>query len=78
MFTPPVLTEEEKIAKHYESMGHSVELITNFRAGNHPADMQSAQVDRVIEQNVQHLQIMVAKDYWTDEDMTDVNAAIAG
>jgi hypothetical protein len=78
MFTPPVLTEEEKIAKHYEAMGHSVELITEFRAGNHPADMQSAQVTHVIEQNVEHLEIMVAKDYWTDEDMTAVNAAIAG
>ena len=40
MFKPPVLTEEEKIAKHYEAMGHSVELINNFRAGNHPDDME--------------------------------------
>ena len=78
MFTPPVLTEEEKIAKHYESMGHSVELINNFRAGNHPDDMEAEQVNHVIEQNVRHLEIMVAKDYWTDEDMTEVNAAIEG
>jgi hypothetical protein len=27
--------------------------------------------------NVKHLELMVAKDYWTDEDMTAVNKAIA-
>ena len=27
--------------------------------------------------NVEHLQLMVAKDYWTNEDMTAVNKAIA-
>ena len=27
--------------------------------------------------NVEHLELMVAKDYWTGEDMTAVNAAIA-
>ena len=78
MFTPPVLTEVETIAKHYEAMGHSVELINNFRAGNHPTDMVAERVNHMIEQNVEHLEIMVAKDYWTDEDMTEVNAAIEG
>jgi len=78
MFTPPVLTEVETIAKHYEAMGHSVELINNFRAENHPDDMEAKQVNHMIEQNVEHLKIMVAKDYWTDEDMTAVNAAIEG
>ena len=78
MFTPPVLTEVETIAKHYEAMGHSVELINNFRAGNHPTDMVAERVNHMIEQNVEHLEIMIAKDYWTDEDMTEVNAAIKG
>tara|TARA_R110000824_G_scaffold201301_1_gene385315 strand:+ start:129 stop:365 length:237 start_codon:yes stop_codon:yes gene_type:complete len=78
MFTPPVLTEEEEIAQDYTAMGHSVTLINNFRAGNHPDDMEAEQVNRIIDQNVRHLEIMVAKDYWTDEDMTAVNAAIEG
>jgi hypothetical protein len=26
--------------------------------------------------NVEHLELMVAKDYWTNEDMTAVNSAI--
>jgi len=29
-----------------------------------------------VDRNVAHLEIMVAKDYWTDEDMTASNAAI--
>jgi hypothetical protein len=29
-----------------------------------------------IKRNVDHLEIMIAKDFWTDEDMTAVNAAI--
>ena len=68
----------EEIAQDYTAMGHSVTLINNFRAGNHPDDMEAEQVNRMIDQNVRHLEIMVAKDYWTDEDMTAVNAAIDG
>ena len=78
MFKPPVLTEKEKIAKHNEAMGHSVTLINNFRAGNHPDDMEAEQVNHMIDQNVRHLEIMFAKDYWTDEDMTEVDKAIKG
>jgi hypothetical protein len=29
-----------------------------------------------VDRNVAHLELMVAKDYWTDEDMTAVNSAI--
>jgi hypothetical protein len=29
-----------------------------------------------VDRNVEHLELMVAKDYWTDEDMTAVNSAI--
>jgi hypothetical protein len=75
--TTDVKTEEE-IAQDYTAMGHSVTLINNFRAGNHPDDLEAEQVNRMIDQNVRHLEIMVAKDYWTDEDMTAVNAAIDG
>jgi hypothetical protein len=30
-----------------------------------------------VDRNTQHLELMVAKDYWTDESMTEVNAAIS-
>ena len=29
-----------------------------------------------VDRNVRHLEIMVAKDFWTDEDMTSANSAI--
>jgi hypothetical protein len=58
----------EEIAQDYTAMGHSVELINGIIAGT---SKQSA-VDR----NVEHLELMVAKDYWTTEDMTATNAAI--
>ena len=76
MFTPPVLTEEEKIAKHYESMGHSVTLINEVIAGTKMADESVEDRQGCVDRNVEHLELMVAKDYWTTESMTDVNSAI--
>ena len=29
-----------------------------------------------VKRNVDHLEIMLAKDFWTDQDMTAVNAAV--
>ena len=70
----------EQIAAHYTAMGHSVELINSIRAGNGFAGRENTAQERqdCIDRNVGHLEIMVAKDYWTTEDMTAVNAAIAG
>jgi len=69
-------TEEitaEEIAQHYTAMGHSVDLIN---AGQ-PEDMDDDDWTACRARNVEHLELMVAKDYWTTEDMTAVNAAIA-
>jgi hypothetical protein len=54
-------------------MGHSVDLLN---AGQ-PEDMSDADWADTVSRNVEHLQLMVAKDYWTTESMTAVNAAIA-
>ena len=64
---------EEQIAKNYTAMGHSVDLLN---AGK-PEGMENDEWTETVSRNVEHLQLMVAKDYWTDEDMTAVNAAIA-
>ena len=64
---------EEQIAKNYTAMGHSVDLLN---AGK-PESMEDDEWTETVSRNVKHLQIMVAKDYWTDENMTAVNAAIA-
>ena len=68
-------TTEEK-AQDYTAMGHSVTLITDVIAGNAMADDEAADKQGAVDRNVEHLELMVAKDYWTDEDMTAVNAAI--
>jgi hypothetical protein len=69
--TDTITTEE--IAAHYTAMGHSVDLIN---AGQ-PEGMEDADWADTVSRNVEHLEIMVAKDYWTTEDMTAANAAIA-
>ena len=63
----------EEIQQHYVAMGHSVDLLN---AGQ-PEGMDDADWVDTVSRNVEHLQLMVAKDFWTDEDMTAANAAIA-
>jgi hypothetical protein len=66
----------EQIAQNYTAMGHSVDLINAIIAGTQMADDDAADRQDCVDRNVEHLELMVAKDYWTDEDMTAVNAAI--
>jgi hypothetical protein len=63
----------EQIAQHYKAMGDSVDLIN---AGQ-PEGMTDEEWADCLERNAAHLEIMLAKDFWTTEDMTAVNAAIA-
>ena len=66
----------EEIAKVYEAMGHSVDLIYGIIDGSQMADEEAADRQSAVDRNVEHLELMVAKDYWTSEDMTAANAAI--
>lgn len=66
----------EEIAQHYSAMGDSVTLITDIIAGNAFADEDADVKQDCVDRNVEHLEIMLAKDYWTSEDMTAVNAAV--
>jgi hypothetical protein len=66
----------EQIAQHYTAMGHSVALINDIIAGNAMSGDTAEDKQDCVGRNVGHLEIMVAKDFWTDEDMTEVNAAI--
>jgi len=64
---------KEEIAKHYTAMGHSVDLLN---AGK-PSDMEADEWTATKARNVEHLELMKAKTYWTSEDMTAVDKAIA-
>ena len=66
----------EEIAQDYTAMGHSVDLINAIIADTAMADDAAEDKQDCVDRNVAHLEIMVAKDYWTSEDMTAVNSAI--
>ena len=67
------LTEEQKIAQHYSAAMDSVNLIN---AGK-PEGMSDEDWADTVARNKEHLKIMLAKDFWTTEDLAPLNAAIA-
>ena len=62
----------EEIAQNYSAAGDSVTLINQLVAIETLTDEQKDTVNR----NGQQLEIMVAKDYWTSEDLAPFNSAI--
>ena len=62
----------EQIAKHYSAALDSVALINELMA----LDSRDEEQLDTVARNVEHLQIMVAKDYWTTEDLGPLNTAI--
>ena len=66
----------EEIAQHYSAMGDSVDLINGIIDGSLMADDTQEDKNDCVDRNVRHLEIMVAKDFWTSEDMSSANSAI--
>ncbi len=66
----------EQTAQDYKAMGDSVWLINAIIAGEQMAYKVEAERKDTVERNVAHLELMRAKDFWTNEDMTAVDAAI--
>ena len=62
----------EEIAQHYSAAMDSVNLINDLMG----QDSRTAEEQDTVARNVEHLEIMVAKDFWTTEDMTPLNDAI--
>ena len=70
------LTQEvtaEEIAQHYKAALDSVALLN---AGQ-PEGMDDAEWADCLERNREHLNIMLAKPYWTTEDLAPLQAAAA-
>lgn len=59
-------------ARQYSAALDSVNLINNLLVK--PSLTEEDQ--DCLERNVEHLELMVAKDFWTDEDLTPLTAAI--
>jgi len=63
----------EDIDRHYSAALDSVNLLNN---GKH-TDMSDEEWADTVDRNVRHLQIMVSKDFWTDDhDLTPLHDAI--
>ena len=63
----------EQIAQHYSAAMDSVNLLN---AGQ-PDDMSDDDWADCVARNKEHLKIMLAKDFWTDEDLTPLQEASA-
>ena len=61
----------EQIAQHYSAAMDSVNLLN---AGQ-PEDMSDEDWADCVARNKEHLQIMLAKDFWTTEDLTPLQEA---
>ena len=56
----------EEIAINYASALDSVNLIAELKA----KETLTEEDEKTIQRNLEHLEIMLAKDYWTNEDLT--------
>jgi hypothetical protein len=65
------ITTEQQIARHYAACMDSVNLIN---AGK-PEKMEDAEWADCLSRNKEHLKIMLAKDFWTNEDLAPLQAA---
>jgi hypothetical protein len=63
----------EQIAKHYSAAMDSVNLIN----GGKPEGMTADEWTDCLERNREHLKIMLAKDFWTTENLTPLQTASA-
>jgi len=70
--TTETLTPEQ-IAKHYSAAMDSVNLIN----GGKPTDMTAEDWADCLSRNKEHLKIMLAKDFWTTENLAPLQAASA-
>jgi len=65
------ITAEQQIARHYAACMDSVNLIN---AGK-PELMEDAEWADCLSRNKEHLKIMIAKPFWTNEDLTPLQQA---
>jgi hypothetical protein len=63
----------EEIARHYSAAMDSVNLIN----GEKPENTTDEDWADTIARNKEHLNIMLAKDFWTTEDLAPLQAAAA-
>ncbi len=68
------LTAEE-IAQTYSAAMDSVNFINELNAGQHDERMTAEEKADALARNKSHLEIMLAKDFWTNQDLTPLRNA---
>ena len=66
------MTKEEIIATHYSAAMDSVNLLHNGK----PEGMADEEWLDCVQRNRDHLDIMLAKDFWTTEDLTPIRQVL--
>jgi hypothetical protein len=64
--------EATEIKRHYDSTMDSVNLLSKGK----PVDMNDTEWADCVQRNKEHIKIMLAKDFWTTEDLTPFETAI--
>jgi hypothetical protein len=67
---------KEELDRHFSAMGDSVDLINAIVAGTRMQNEPAQDRQDCIKRNVEHLELMIAKGWFNDRDLTAVNAAI--
>lgn len=66
----------EQIQQHYKAMLDSVWLINAIIAGETMSEESLQDKKATVVRNVDHLELMRSKTFWTTQDMTTVDSAI--
>lgn len=65
-------THEQEVAAHYKAALDSVRIVNTLMSKEGRTESDNEAIAR----NVEHLQLMLAKDYWTTQDLTPFKHAI--
>ena len=63
----------EDVERHYNASLDSVTLVNELVA----QDTRTEEEEDCLRRNVEHLQLMLAKDWWTTEDLAPLQASVA-
>ena len=69
--TPVEQPTADEVARHYAAAMDSVNLINAVK----PEGMDDAEWADTVKRNKEHLKIMLAKDFWTTEDLAPLQQA---
>jgi hypothetical protein len=67
---------DSRLIKDYKGLNDSVTLINGIISGSLMSNSTTEEKKERVTRNIEHLEVMLAKTDWKDEDMTASNKAI--